>query len=213
MPAIGGVHSRISDMQRVAIPIAFFLAASSVVAAGLDAAIENCNGCHGDRGVSRWTDVPTIAGLSEFYHSEQLYVYRDGDRACEDSPYRQGDTTRAETNMCAVARGLDDDEIEAIAAHYAELAFVAAKQEFDASLVAEGKVIHDRDCSRCHADGGSNPDDDAGILAGQWMGYLEYAFREYAAEDREQIAKMKEKMDALDDAGTRALLHYYASQQ
>jgi cytochrome c553 len=45
------------------------------------------------------------------------------------------------------------------------------------------------------------------------MGYLEATFAEYASGAREQDKKMKEKMDALSDADTTALIHYYASQQ
>ena len=73
--------------------------------------------------------------------------------------------------------------------------------------------IHDSECSRCHSDGGSNPDDEASILAGQWMGYLESAFAEFASGARYQPDKMKEKMDPLTDEQVTALVHYYASQQ
>ena len=115
--------------------------------------------------------------------------------------------------MCDVVAGLTDDQIEAIAAHYAALPFVPAEQEFDAALAERGKAIHDSECTRCHSDGGSNPEDEASILAGQWMGYLETTFAQYAAGEREQPEKMKEKMDALSAEDQTALIHYYASQQ
>lgn len=189
------------------------LAAGAAFAAGHDAAIENCAGCHGDNGVSQWSDVPTIAGLSEYYHADQLYFYRDEERPCNDSAYRQGDTGRANTSMCAVAAGLSDAQIDAIGAHYAALPYVAAKQQFDAALAKAGQEIHERDCGMCHSDGGSNAGDDAGILAGQWLGYMETTFAEYRSGDRQQPAAMKKKIDALSDADVKALLHYYASQQ
>ena len=115
--------------------------------------------------------------------------------------------------MCDAVADLDDDQIEGLADHYASLPFVAAKQDFDADLAAAGKAVHDAECDRCHSDGGSNADDEASILAGQWMGYLESTFAEYAAGDREQPKKMQEKMDALSAEDTKALIHYYASQQ
>lgn len=189
------------------------LIAANAMAADLDAIIADCNGCHGDNGVSQWSDVPTIAGIPEFVHSDALYVYRDEERPCSESEYRQGDTGKAATSMCAVAAELDDDAIDAIAAHYAELPFVAAKQDFDADKAAAGKALHDEKCDKCHSDGGGNPDDEASILAGQWMGYLETTFAQYAADERDQPSKMRDKMQELSDADAEALIHYYASQQ
>lgn len=197
---------------RIAIPL-WALFAAGAMAAELDAIIEDCNGCHGDNGVSQWSDVPTIAGVPEFVHSDALYIYRDKERPCAESKYRQGDTGRAATTMCAVSADLDDDTIDAIAAHYAGLPFVAAKQDFDADKAAAGKAIHDEHCDKCHSDGGSNPDDEAGILAGQWIGYLENTFAEYAADERDQPSKMRDKMQALSAEDNAALIHYYASQQ
>ena len=200
------------ELGRIA-SVALSLFATGAVAGDLDAVIEDCNGCHGDDGVSQWSDMPTIAGISEFVHADALYIYRDNERPCAESKYRQGDTSRPAKTMCAVAADMDDDTIDAIAAHYAELPFVPAKQDFDADKAAAGKAIHDAQCARCHSDGGSNPDDDAGILAGQWIGYLERTFAEYAADERDQPSKMRDKMQALSDADTEALIHYYASQQ
>jgi len=179
----------------------------------LDDLINGCNDCHGDNGVSKWEDVPTVAGISAFVHSDALYLYRDGERPCMDSEYRQGDTARPATNMCQVAKGLSDDQIETLAEHYSELPFVAAKQPFDAARATAGKAVHDRDCERCHVKGGADPEEDASILAGQWMGYLAATFKEYASGERDQPEKMKQKMDPLSEADIQALLHYYASQQ
>ena len=86
-------------------------------AAELDAVIDNCNGCHGDNGVSQWSDVPTIAGIDAFVHSDALYLYRDEARPCATSAYRQGDTSRADTDMCSVTKELSEDQIEALAEH------------------------------------------------------------------------------------------------
>jgi len=177
------------------------------------AVAEMCDGCHGKNGISEWQDMPTIAGIDAFVHSDALFIYRDAARPCATVEYRQGDTARGPTNMCEVAKSMSDDEIEAIAEHYAALPFVAAKQEFDVGLAKTGEGIHSRACSRCHSAGGSDPADEASILAGQWMGYLESTFAEYASGDRDQPDKMKVKMDELSADDVKALLHYYASQQ
>ena len=102
---------------------------------------------------------------------------------------------------------------EAVADRYSAMSFVAAKQNFDAELAAAGKSKHDDACERCHSEGGSNAEDEAGILTGQWLPYLQTAFDEYASGDREQLEKMKVAMDELSDADVQALLNYYASQQ
>lgn len=187
--------------------------AGLALAEGHDATIATCNGCHGDGGVSQSGNIPTIAGLSEFYHGDQLYFYRDEERPCGDAVVSQGDMQGQSSNMCAAVAGMSDDQIDAIAAHYAALDFVPAQQDFDAALAEAGKAIHDRDCAICHSDGGANAGDDAGILAGQWMGYMETTFAEYRAGEREQPAPMQKKIDALSDDDVKALLHYYASQQ
>ncbi len=179
----------------------------------VNAIVESCADCHGENGVSQWTDVPTIAGVDAFVGSEALYIYRDSERPCASSAYRQGDTDRPEATMCKLVSNFSDDTIDTIAEHFAGLPFVAAKQDFDEQLAAAGKRIHDNKCSRCHSDGGSNPDDEAGILAGQWTGYLRTTFAEYASGEREQLGKMKKVMDSLSDDDTEALINYYASQQ
>ena len=199
--------------MRVSLLSAALLLLSGAALAGIDGMVEDCNGCHGEQGVSQWQDVPTIADIDPFTHANALYVYRDAARPCVESSYRRGDTERPAKTMCQVVADLSDDDIEALAAHYADLPFVAAKQPFDAALAAAGEALHKEHCARCHSDGGSNPEDEASILAGQQMGYLERTFAEYVAGEREQPKKMKVKLDPLTSEEIKALLHYYGSQQ
>jgi len=182
-------------------------------AADVDALMDNCNGCHGDNGVSQWDDVPTIAGMPEFVHADALYIFRDEDRPCVESKYRQGDTSRAATTMCAVAGDLSDDDIDAIAAAYAELPYVKAKQDFDAGLAAKGEALHTDNCDRCHSEAGTNVEDEAGMLGGNRMGYLRHAFAQYREGTREMPKKMQEKLEPLSDDDIEALVNYYGSIQ
>jgi len=197
----------------VAIATGFLLSFSLPGVADLNATMDDCNGCHGDKGVSQWSDVPTIAGLAEFVHVDALFVFQDGDRPCAESEYRQGDSSRSATTMCEVAAGLSEDEIEAIAAAYASLPYVKARQDFDSGRAAAGQTIHEQQCDRCHANAGMDPDDEAGMLGGQWMGYLRSTFAEYAAGERDQLDKMKAKMDLLSGDDIENLIHFYGSQQ
>ena len=128
-----------------------------------------------------------------------MFEYRDEVRVCHESKYRSGDTERPATDMCAVAKDLSEEQILELAEFYGSKSFVAATQDFDAALAAQGAGIHKKECEKCHADGGSYADDDAGMLAGQWMPYLEQVFADYAAGERGMIEdKMKDKIDALD---------------
>jgi len=191
----------------------FGSAFSTASVADIDALMKGCNDCHGDAGVSQWSDVPTIAGLAEFVHVDALYIYQDEARPCADSKYRQGDTSRPATTMCAIAAELSEDDIDALAAAYAELPYVKATQDFDAALAATGEGVHKEHCDKCHSDAGTNPEDEAGMLGGQMMGYLQASFDQYAADTREQPGKMKEKMDALSADDVAALVNYYGSVQ
>lgn len=185
----------------------------AIASADVDAMMQGCNDCHGDNGVSQSSDVPTIAGLAEFVHVDALYIYQDEARPCAESDYRQGDTSRAATSMCAVAADLSEDDIDALAAAYAELPYVKATQDFDAALAAAGQALHDQHCDRCHSDAGTNPEDEAGMLGGQQMGYLRNMFAQYADGSREQPGKMQEKVELLTADDVEALVNYYGSIQ
>ncbi|MCG8370156.1 MAG: c-type cytochrome [Proteobacteria bacterium] len=185
----------------------------ALAAADLDALMQDCDGCHGEGGVSQWSDMPSIAGLGEFVIVDALYVYQDEARPCADSEYRLGDTSRPATNMCAAVAELSEDAIDALAASYGNMDWVKATQPFDAELAAAGEEVHDRLCDRCHSDAGTNPDDEASMLGGQQMDYLRTTFAEYAAGTRGQPKKMKQKMDELSADDAEALVHYYGSIQ
>lgn len=189
------------------------LAATSAGAADVESMMADCNGCHGPGGVSESADVPTIAGFPEFVHVDALYVYQEEARPCAKSEYRHGDTSRPAKTMCEIAAGLSEEDIDAIAAAYAGLDYVKAKQDFDAGLAEAGKALHEEHCDRCHSEAGTNPDDEAGLLGGQMMGYLETTFAQFSDGSREQPKKMQEKFDTLSAEDKTALLNYYGSIQ
>lgn len=196
-----------------AIGIVALLGASGAVAADVGTLVKQCEDCHGNKGVSEWDDVPTIAGISAPVHGDFLFAYQDKTRPCRESKFRQGDTSRPPTDMCAVAAKLSDTDIEGLAAHFAKLPFVPAKQKFDAAKAAAGKTLHARDCAKCHENGGRNPEDDASILGGQHLKYLQQALADLRSGEREATKKMGEKLSKWTDAEAEAAAHYYASLQ
>jgi sulfide dehydrogenase cytochrome subunit len=173
--------------------------------------VESCEACHGPGGVSGHPDVPTIAGFSQYYTLDSMLAYQDEDRPCPETEYLSGEDKGEKTTMCEIADDLDEDEIEEIAQYFADREFVRADQEFDAALAEKGEAIHEENCGKCHAEAGSLPSDDAGMLAGQWMPYLKQTFSEFSSGERPMTKKMKPKFEKLDENDKEALLHYYAS--
>ncbi len=162
-----------------------------------------CEGCHGTAGNSNGPATPSIAGMSEDYLVEAMEEFRDGDTQS--------------TIMGRVAKGYSDDEIAAMSAHFANTAFVPAGQTANAADIAKGEKLHNKYCEKCHADGGSNADDDSGILAGQWTPYLHYTMTDFLNGDRAISKKMKKKVDTLlaneGRSGLNAIIAYYGSQK
>ncbi|WP_371372464.1 c-type cytochrome [Thalassotalea aquiviva] len=181
--------------------------------ASMEDIIASCNDCHGPDGVSQHSDVPTIAGYSEATIYDMMFAFVDQTRKEISSKYRHGDTSRPEKSMVAIAKELTEEQIEALAVHYSQLEFVPAKQEFDAALVSAGEKLHEKQCQKCHEDGGSSPDDDAGILAGQWSDYLRQVFTHYRNDERASEEEMIKKVKELSDQQIDSLIAYYASMQ
>ena len=173
---------------------------------------EICAACHGDNGASQHPDIPIIGGLSAFVIEENLFAFRAQERPCRTTFLRNGEPGSATTNMCELAADLSDDDIVAIAAHYAEQPFVPAIQATDEGKAELGASVHHRECRFCHGEGGSDPADHASILAGQWMPYLAMEFNHFRAGTRWMPRKMDAKVKALTDEELDGLLHYYGSR-
>jgi cytochrome subunit of sulfide dehydrogenase len=172
-----------------------------------------CEDCHGKDGVSQEPKIPTIAGNSSTLIVYALESFRDKTWPCEDVKYPAGAHKGETSNMCKSVKNLSDDDMASIADYYADKPFVRAKQGFDAELAKTGKGVHELHCKKCHEDGGSSPEDDAGILAGQWTPYLEEQFEQYSSGKRPMPEKMKPKFEELSQDDIKALIQYYASFQ
>lgn len=196
----------------VALGAALFLFGSATQAADVNAIAESCANCHGKDGVSTEADVPTIAGMSAAYLTDSMNAYAKKQRPCPATKYRGGPKKGQQTDMCRVAKDVGGD-VEAVAKFFAGKKFVRAKQSFDAALAKKGKELHELHCEKCHSDGGSLADDDAGILAGQHKEYLAEAFKEYTSGKRPMPEKMKPKIEKLNKANFDELVNYYASFQ
>jgi sulfide dehydrogenase cytochrome subunit len=186
--------------------------AAAPAAADLGSLSAECDSCHGPKGVSVSEDVPTIAGQTAEFIDDTLHSYQIWGRPCVKTLYRHGDTDRPKTDMCKIANGLSEEDIAAVAAHYSELPFVAARQPFDAAQAEAGAALHQDHCETCHTGGGR----EAGrgpILAGQWVPYLKATLR-YVPTGEHAVPRMMEReLESFSDEELAALLNYYAAQQ
>ena len=189
-----------------------FARSFSAGAMDMPAAARSCGDCHGENGISKEADIPIIAGMSALYIEEQLLAYQQRERPCAEVKLRDGQVNKNEkSDMCRAVKDLDEKTIEVIAAWLATQPFVPVKQVFDAALAATGEKIHQRSCEKCHAQGASLADDDAGVMAGQWRHYLATTMSELRSGQRMMDKKMTPKIKELDDRATAALVEYYVS--
>ncbi|MFK5947608.1 MAG: c-type cytochrome [Methylococcales bacterium] len=199
--------------MKTLVKILLFIFSPLVIAGEAPEFINQCFDCHGPKGISGHSEVPTIAGASAYFIESSLFAYKDDVRPVIKSKFFYGDTARAETDMKAIVNKLNDEQITKAAAYFAEQTFVSAKQSFNKKLAAAGKKVHSIRCEKCHGDGGTSVDDDSGILAGQWTPYLKLSMEHFKTGTREMDKKMKKKVDKLSKVQWQALLAYYASQQ
>lgn len=186
--------------------LTMLLFSASALAAPDPKLIASCNACHGENGVSSKRDVPSIAGISTTVQVATLKAFKSRARPCTPISSPPGD-------MCTVASRLSDSDITALGDYYAKLPHTSVKQPTDAAQAAAGKAIAARNCEGCHSSGGSDPSDDAGILAGQPVGWLKseiMAYKEGKIPQQEKM--MKDKLSRLSDADVEALVQYYASR-
>lgn len=187
------------------------LAVAPATLAGPPSQVYACLGCHSLDGVSFNPNVPTIAGASVFYLENQLLLFQGDDRPCVADIYATIPGAPA-PDHCALVAELPEDDIEVIATHFSGQTFKPADQTVDAARASAGAAIYRGSCARCHTEGGSNPGDDAGILAGQWKPYLLRALTDLRDERRLQPRGMKWETRKLSDGDIQALAAFFASQ-
>ncbi|MFQ5644178.1 MAG: c-type cytochrome [Thiogranum sp.] len=162
-----------------------------------------CAGCHGTNGSSVGPASPTIAGMSKDNFIETMAAYKNEERPA--------------TIMSRIAKGYTDEEIKLMAEFFSRQKFVRMEQKYDRKLARKGAKHHKKYCEKCHEDGGRSAEDDAGILAGQWMTYLEFSMDDFTSGNRAMEKKMKKKLDLLlkeqGDEGLVQLIHFYAAQK
>ncbi len=176
------------------------LALSAVAHAGgpTPAMLSNaCGGCHGTNGASAGLSMPSLAGQNKVATVEAMKAFKSGERPS--------------TVMGRIAKAYSDEEIEAMGDFFAAQKPVPAQQAFDVALADKGRDLHQRHCKRCHLEGGKEFDENAAVVSGQWLKYLQIQMDDYASGRRTMSEKKAEKMKPLTRADFEAIAHYYAS--
>lgn len=167
-------------------------------ARGAAIAAQRCVACHGADGRSIAAEIPMLAGQQREFVTLQLILFREGIRPV---PAMQAATDK-----------LSDEDVEALAAHYAGLpARAAERTPRDAALAARGQAVSaTRNCGVCHLP------DYAGRaqvprLTRQHEAFLARTLAEYRDGRRVGIdTQMNGAVQGLSDADLAALAHYLA---
>jgi cytochrome c553 len=137
-----------------------------------------CAACHGDKGLSQTSNIPSLAGQTSYAIYKQLHDYRSG--------------ARANDQMTGVAKSLAVTDLASIAAFYA-----AAGEQYAAignrDLSGEPEIIKlvwEGDtkrripaCMSCHTNGVGGPIETPALL-GQNREYMVAQLNAYAAASR-----------------------------
>ena len=151
-------------------------------------------------------DVPIIAGFSEEGFLNTMDVFRENERIAMEF-HRPGEP---ETVMNEIAQALSDEEVEELAKYYSGLKFKPANQSADPEKASRGAILHKKSCEKCHTNNGKDPVEDAAILAGQWMPYLERQFDNILTKKRLVPKSMYRRVKKLSPQDIEGLLHFYA---
>ena len=191
----------------IMVMLGFVVAAQAETAPGV---VDACAVCHGPDGVSRWSDVPNISGLTEVVVANALYDFRGRARPCRQ-PSCAADGSCPGLDMCQIARPLTDGEMDVIARYYASQPFSMSVAEYDEAMAARGAEVHAQQCEECHSRGGSDPMDEASILRGQNLEYIRNAMADYRSGSRLGEEAMLVRLRELSTQDLEALSHFYAS--
>ncbi len=131
----------------------------------LQAKMAVCAACHGADGNASLVGAPSLAGQPKIFIENQLVMIREGMRSI---PVMQG-----------MLNGVTDEEIAAMAAHYAALPLKKPATDKDARLYPQGeKLANTMRCNICHLPNYMGREQ-IPRLAGQREDYLLHSMRQF----------------------------------
>ena len=180
-----------------ALALAFALSAPAL-AQPFEERLAACLACHGEKGVSETSEVPSLAAMPEKFTLIQLFLFRERMRKIEI--------------MNDVAKGMTNDDLQKFSDYFAKLPPpVPTGDPPDPAIAARAQaVIAKTHCASCH-----NPDfsgrEQMPRLAGQREDYLLKSLRDYKAGQRPGYdATMDDVVRSITDADIVDVSHYLA---
>jgi cytochrome c553 len=172
---------------------------NGVGAQGVAERIKQCGICHGEDGNSQMANLPSLAGQPEFFIINQLFLMREGVRKVDA--------------MAALVKDLKDDDLQALAKHYAALTPKPSGEPIDSALVQRGsELAATRRCGSCHLPAFTGADQIPRI-AKQRVDYLITVLKELRDGKRPGAdTLMSQAVAGLSDADLAALAHFAASR-
>ncbi len=189
-------------LRRVLLAAAGLLAAAPTLNAAAQttpaARLAACAACHGQDGRSQMALTPSLGGQPRLFIENQLVLIREG--------------LREVPAMQALMAGVSDQEIVALATHFAGQPAARSDDRTDPALVRSGAALaQSRLCGTCHL-----PDyrgqQQVPRLAGQRLDYLVLSmqqFRDSPGPGRDTI--MAATLRGLSDGELTQLAHYLSS--
>jgi cytochrome c553 len=163
-----------------------------------------CARCHGYDGASDGSGAfPALAGQSAVYLAHQLQHYASGQRQ--------------NAIMGSIAKGLSEEEINAVAKYYANaIAPSISRRAASPDLVALGKqlaLVGDtsarvQNCVSCHGPNGEGLPPTIPFLAGQYRQYIKVQIQMFRKGYRTSAA-MQDVAHALPDQHADAIAAYF----
>ena len=172
-----------------------------------DLAQNLCAACHGENGVSPAPDFPHLSGQSALAIYKQLHDYKSGNRFNEQ--------------MSPVAQQLDEEQMLAMANHYASVARGTLDRRLDWTAdPATDRLVRTGDtargipgCQSCHGLSAGGPMETP-TLSGQRQAYLVAQLNAFATGVRKNdvFNRMRDIAVRLTPEEIDALARYYATQ-
>jgi sulfide dehydrogenase cytochrome subunit len=163
----------------------------------LEATLSGCGLCHGPAGIAQTPDTPHLDKQLRGVIEEAMVAYSESRRITSVPEHRQ----------------VRLDLFSGIADFYgSQTGGKRPPQAVDAIKVAQGEVVYNRRCSKCHDDAGRESDNDAPLLAGQNLEYLIKQVASYRDGSRKQPGMMERASRGLSEEEWIATAHFFASQ-
>lgn len=171
------------------------LLVTGVQAQTLSAKLAVCAACHGADGNAPLAGSPSLAGQPKIFIENQLVMIREGMRSI---PMMQG-----------LLSGVTDEDIAAMASHYAALPLKKPPTERDAKLYPLGeKLSKEMRCGICHLPNYMGREQ-MPRLAGQREDYLLHSMRQFKSNQavgRDTV--MAASLYGVSDDDLKAMAHY-----